>query len=312
MSRNGSGTYNRAVAPYVAGTTITAATVNSEMDDIATALTQSLSRDGQSPPTANIPMGGFRITGLANAIANTDAAPLGQVVAKAGDTMTGALGVIAGTAAAPGMFVSGDTNTGFFRAAAAPDTLSISAGGTEVMRFDGTGANLYNNDGQVQFFNAGATVRGGYIRNIIANTRFEFLADQYSMRIGTLTARAIEFLANNAVVAQIGASGGLVLGSPTGGDLGGGVLNATDVRVNNVSRAPLPQAAVGVGQFSHFNSGVNTAAVLPSGGTWAWWLMQVNSSGTIAAIGSGFNAGGTTIQAAVANVYSTGFWWRIA
>ena len=98
MARNGSGTYNRAVSPYTAGTTITAATVNSEMDDIATALTGSMARDGQSPATANIPMGGFRITGLANAVANTDAAALGQItaaqagaVAKAGDTMTGAL-----------------------------------------------------------------------------------------------------------------------------------------------------------------------------------------------------------------------------
>ena len=102
MARNGSGTYNRAVSPYVAGATIAAATVNSEMDDIATALTQSLSRDGQSPPTANLPMGNFRITGLGNAIASTDAAPLGQVVAKAGDTMTGALGFAVGTAALPG------------------------------------------------------------------------------------------------------------------------------------------------------------------------------------------------------------------
>ena len=79
MARNGSGTYNRAVSPYTAGTIITAATVNSEMDDIATALTGSMARDGQSPATANIPMGGFRITGLANAIASTDAATLGQL-----------------------------------------------------------------------------------------------------------------------------------------------------------------------------------------------------------------------------------------
>ena len=99
MARNGSGTYNRAVAPYVAGTTITAATVNSEMDDIATALTGSMARDGQSPATANIPMGGFRITGLANAVASTDAATLGQVtdggtawvdLASAGTTDIGA------------------------------------------------------------------------------------------------------------------------------------------------------------------------------------------------------------------------------
>jgi hypothetical protein len=80
MARNGSGTYNRAVSPYTAGTTITAATVNSEMDDIATALTGSMARDGQSPATANIPMGGFRLTGLGNAIATTDAAALGQLI----------------------------------------------------------------------------------------------------------------------------------------------------------------------------------------------------------------------------------------
>ena len=79
MARNGSGTYNRAVSPYTAGTIITAATVNSEMDDIATALTGSMARDGQAPATANIPMGGFRITGLANGTAATDAATLGQV-----------------------------------------------------------------------------------------------------------------------------------------------------------------------------------------------------------------------------------------
>jgi hypothetical protein len=141
MARNGSGTYNRAVASYVAGTTITAATVNSEMDDIATALTGSMARNGESPATANIPMGGFRLTGLGNAIANTDAAALGQVttyaLAKAGDTASGALGVIAGTAAAPGVFVSGDTNTGLFQPAA--DTLAVTVGGAEVARFGANG-----------------------------------------------------------------------------------------------------------------------------------------------------------------------------
>ena len=137
MARNGSGTYNRAVSPYTAGTTITAATVNSEMDDIATALTASMARDGQSPATANIPMGGFRLTGLANAVASTDAAALGQVAALAGAIMTGAFGVTAGTAAAPGVFVSGDTNTGLFQPSA--DTLAVTVGGAEVARFGANG-----------------------------------------------------------------------------------------------------------------------------------------------------------------------------
>ena len=79
MARNGSGTYNRAVSSYVGGTIISAATVNSEMDDMATALTESLPRDGQAPPTANLPMNGFRHTGAGNGVARTDYATLGQV-----------------------------------------------------------------------------------------------------------------------------------------------------------------------------------------------------------------------------------------
>jgi hypothetical protein len=79
MARNGSGTYNRAVSPYVGSTIISAATVNSEMDDIATAITGSLPRDGQAPPTANLPMNGFRHTGVADGVALTDYATLGQL-----------------------------------------------------------------------------------------------------------------------------------------------------------------------------------------------------------------------------------------
>ena len=79
MARNGSGTYNRAVSSYVGGTIISAATVNSEMDDIATAITGSLPRDGQAPPTANLPMNGFRHTGAANGVAVTDYATFGQL-----------------------------------------------------------------------------------------------------------------------------------------------------------------------------------------------------------------------------------------
>lgn len=49
------------------------------MSDIATALSDCVTRDGQSPPTVNIPMGGFRITGLGNGTARTDAVNAGQI-----------------------------------------------------------------------------------------------------------------------------------------------------------------------------------------------------------------------------------------
>jgi len=55
MARNGSGTYSRAVSDYTASSTISSAAVNAEMDDIATALTGSIAKDGQTTTTQVIP-----------------------------------------------------------------------------------------------------------------------------------------------------------------------------------------------------------------------------------------------------------------
>lgn len=49
------------------------------MNDIASALTQSLSKDGQTTPTGNLPMGSNRHTGVGNAAARSDYAAAGQV-----------------------------------------------------------------------------------------------------------------------------------------------------------------------------------------------------------------------------------------
>lgn len=78
MARNGSGTYSRAVASYVYNTTIDQVTVNSEMDDIASALTASIAKNGETTPTANLPMGTYRHTGVGNGSARTDYAAMGQ------------------------------------------------------------------------------------------------------------------------------------------------------------------------------------------------------------------------------------------
>ena len=48
MPRNGSGTYTLPQPPFVTGTVISSAAVNSDFSDIATALTGSLPRDGQA------------------------------------------------------------------------------------------------------------------------------------------------------------------------------------------------------------------------------------------------------------------------
>ena len=80
MSYNGSGTFNidSAGQPVVTGTTISSTAFNSLTADLATGLTTALTKDGQTTPTANIPLGGYKITGLANATLSTDAMAYGQ------------------------------------------------------------------------------------------------------------------------------------------------------------------------------------------------------------------------------------------
>jgi hypothetical protein len=101
MSYNGTGTFNINTAgqPVVTGTTITSTAFNLLTADLATGLTTALTKDGQTTPTANIPMGTFKITGLGAGSSATDAAQYGQLQAGATtiatvsgtDTLTGSL-----------------------------------------------------------------------------------------------------------------------------------------------------------------------------------------------------------------------------
>ncbi len=80
MSRNGSGVYSLPAGnPVITGTVISSSWANTTLSDIATALTGSISADGQTPITANIPFSGYKITGLANGTAATDGMALGQL-----------------------------------------------------------------------------------------------------------------------------------------------------------------------------------------------------------------------------------------
>jgi hypothetical protein len=118
MPRNGSGTYTRPQADYVPGTTILATSVNSDLNDMAQALTASLARDGQTTPTANIPLGGFRITGLGNATSATDAATLGQVDGRAEIDLASAGTTDIGAQASNNVRITGTTTITSFGTAA--------------------------------------------------------------------------------------------------------------------------------------------------------------------------------------------------
>lgn len=123
MSRNGSGGYNLPAGnPVVTGTPISSTVMNNTLADIATALAQSISQDGQTPITANLPMTGFRHTNVANAQNRNEYATAAQVqdgslnlLSVSGtDTIT-ATTTPAFTALAAGMFfgfvAAGDNTT---------------------------------------------------------------------------------------------------------------------------------------------------------------------------------------------------------
>lgn len=83
MSRDGSGTYSLPEAAFVDGTTIEVDPMNNNFSDVASALTASLAKDGQTVPTAHLPMGGFKLTGLAAGSGAGDSVryeQLGQIV----------------------------------------------------------------------------------------------------------------------------------------------------------------------------------------------------------------------------------------
>lgn len=62
MSFNGSGTFqiNTAGQPVVTGTVISSTAFNALTADLATGLSTCVTKDGQTNPTANLPMAGFK------------------------------------------------------------------------------------------------------------------------------------------------------------------------------------------------------------------------------------------------------------
>lgn len=89
MSRNGSGTYSLPAGnPVVAGTDITVTWGNTTLSDIATALTASISNDGQTPILANLPMSGYKHTGAGSATASGQYLVYGQAGVLASTTIT--------------------------------------------------------------------------------------------------------------------------------------------------------------------------------------------------------------------------------
>lgn len=94
MAWNGSGTYvlPSAYTPAVNGTIIDAADYNGALNDIATGISNCFAADGQKTPTANIPMGSFKFTGLAAGSADGQSVRYEQVYLQAEESVTASAG----------------------------------------------------------------------------------------------------------------------------------------------------------------------------------------------------------------------------
>lgn len=81
MSFNGSGLFviDSTGQPVSANTLIESSVFNALTDDLATGLSNCITKDGQQAVTANLPMATYRHTGVGNAVARTDYAAAGQV-----------------------------------------------------------------------------------------------------------------------------------------------------------------------------------------------------------------------------------------
>lgn len=121
MTWNGTGTFNPPVPPdfpAVAGNVILAGRFNTVINALCAGFSNTITRDGQNTPTGNLPMGNWKHTGVADGVANSDYASVGQMNAAIATA-------VAGGVAAAAAFPSGTLLT--FPQAAAPTGWTQSA-----------------------------------------------------------------------------------------------------------------------------------------------------------------------------------------
>lgn len=122
--------------PVVSGTTISSTVQNNTMTDVATALSTTLCKDGQSTPSANLPMAGFKFTGLGPGSATGDSLRWQQLFSQ---------GVEADIASATSCDIGGQ-NTSFLRVTGTTTIASFGANynGPRFLRFAGAVILTYN------------------------------------------------------------------------------------------------------------------------------------------------------------------------
>lgn len=292
MPRNGTGTYVPPASswnPGINGVTATTADWNALLVDMTAALSQSISSDGQTPMTGNLPMGNNKITGLAAGTANTDAINFTQQVGRLIGVQTFlAGGVYTPTAGTTSIIVEVQGGGG-----GGGGTQACAAG--QVAAAPGGNAGAYVKSRHTSGF-SGATVTvgvaggGGGVGGAGANGgTSSFVQGGINLQAPGGTAGAVGTAAAPPIVYGPSATG--TLGS------GGTILNMSGRQAKPGFSMSTGSALSGAGADSMFGSGAGAIGLPGAGsGTIQW---GAGGGGALTGSGGAGNAGGTGGQGAV-------------
>lgn len=305
MSRNGSGTMSIPYDDFVSGTTISSSQVDANFSTIVSEITNSLPRDGQAAPTANLPMGGFKLTGLGNGSAAGDSAPLGQIAANAyvwGGTAGGTADALtltpvpAHTTYAAGKmfrFIAAGTNTG-------AATVNVSGLGVK---------NIYNNGSALA---AGAIENGKIYEIVYDGTQFNL--SRWFNPLGVFAALSgAAFTGNVSTTGTLGSTGDFkvntdkfVVTASTGDTAVDGSLNATFYGTFGFGVAAGGGFVSSAGTLQAYNT-ITGGSPQSSGTTDSNQLVQIgNLTGAATRIG-GYNSGNMWLQVSNLGAYGTNY-----
>lgn len=183
MSRDGSGNYSLPLSDVVADTTILASWANTTLADVAAALTASIAKDGQTNPTADLPMNSQKHTGVAAATALTNYLDVQTAMDGTPWELTGVAGTDTITATAPFSLAAYAAGQKFHFVAAATNT------GAVTINLNSIGAKSITKEGTTALA-AGDILINQVVEIVYDGTQFQLVSAlptaQYSNAVGII------------------------------------------------------------------------------------------------------------------------------
>jgi hypothetical protein len=256
VSFNGSGVFqiNTAGQPVVSGTVISSTAFNALTADLATGLSTCVTKDGQTTPTANLPMANYKFTGLGAGTDAGDSATLGQVQStvvkligsvSGTDTITGSL-TPALTAYAAGQmfyFVAAGDNTGAV-------TLNINSLGAKNVTKNGSTALV-----------AGEIKSGQTVTVIYDGTRFQ-MVNPVVLGLTGITSSTVTALGSGAGDSVTSATGTTAIGKNAGTAITTGISNTfVGEEAGLVCTDGILNTGIGLGALSSLTSASGNSAI---------------------------------------------------